>query len=223
MYHLKQIIGKQIDLEISGGIFLQGILVDLSLDIIVLYNGKDYLYIPHVHIQNVKLSTELNDELLQGDKIEVPFRDDENDISYRKTLLNAKGRFVQIYIIGDKAIHGYITNILNDYFVFYSPVYKTMLISLNHLKWLIPYRSSLTPYTLGNEALPVKPTNSPMQRSLEEQLKKCEGSLVILDCGDHPMKIGLLKQVQNSMIQLVLANGEFVYWKISHIKAVYFP
>ncbi len=222
MNNLKSLVGKKIKLEVSGKTMIQGLLVDLGLDIIVIYNGKEYLYIPHLHIQNIKLNLEPNTEL-QGTIPEIPLNDEDQIISYRKTLMNAKGRFVEIYVTGNKSIHGYITNILNDYFVFYSPVYKTMFISLNHLKWLIPYQTNLTPYTLGNELLPVKPTNIPLQRSLEDQLKKLEGNLVVFDLGDHPMKVGLLKEVQNNIVELVTAVGESVYWKVMHLKTIHLP
>ncbi|MFC4182517.1 DUF2642 domain-containing protein [Saccharococcus thermophilus] len=221
MNNLHSLVGKQVQLEVSGKVMLQGILVDVGLDILVIYNGKEYLYIPHLHIHNIRLSTNPLEELSNVTP-ELPF-DGDDSISYRKTLTNAKGRFVEIYVTGNKSIHGYVTAILNDYFVFYSPVYKTMLISLNHLKWLTPYQTNITPYTLGNEVLPVQPTNTPLQRSLEEQLKKLAGKLVVFDLGDHPMKIGLLKQVQNDIIELVTASGESVFWKIMHVKTVHLP
>lgn len=221
MNNLHSLIGKQIELEVSGKVMLRGILVDVGLDIIVIYNGKEYFYIPHLHIHNIRSSTNPSAELL-GVTPESPF-DEDDMISYRKTLTNAKGRFVEIYVTGNKSIHGYVTAILNDYFVFYSPVYKTMFISLNHLKWLTPYQTNITPYTLGNEVLPVKPTDIPLQRSLEEQLKKFEGQLAVFDLGDHPTKIGLLKQVKNNIIELVTASGEAVFWKIIHVKTVHLP
>jgi hypothetical protein len=221
MNNLHSLIGKQIELEASGKVQLAGILVDVGLDIIVIYNGKEYFYIPHLHIHNIRSSKNPSEEL-SGVTPELPF-DEDDMISYRKTLTNAKGRFVEIYVTGNKSIHGYVTSVLNDYFVFYSPVYKTMFISLNHLKWLTPYQTNITPYTLGNEVLPVKPTDIPLQRSLEEQLKKFEGQLAVFDLGDHPMKIGLLKQVQNNIIELVTASGESVFWKIMHVKTVHLP
>lgn len=221
MDQLKALLGKQVRLEVSGGTIVQGGLVDVGADIVVIYTGKEYLYIPHLHIHHMKLHVDSTTRITSPFP-EVPLHE-ETSISYRKTLLNAKGRFVEIYVIGNKTIHGYITSVLNDYFVFYSPVYKTMFISLQHLKWLIPYQKNITPYTLGNDLLPVQPTSLSLQRSLEEQLKKIEGQLVIFDLGDHPMKIGLLKQVQNNMVELVTASGESVYWKVNHLKIVHFP
>ncbi|ABO66914.1 DUF2642 domain-containing protein [Geobacillus thermodenitrificans] len=218
---LKTLLGKQVKVEISGGTTVRGVLIDLGLDILVIYTGKEYLYIPHLHIHHIQLYTD-PEFLITPPFPDVPLQEDAG-ISYRKTLLNAKGRFVEVYVIGNKSIHGYITNVLNDYFTFYSPVYKTMLISMNHLKWLTPYQKNITPYTLGNDALPVQPTPLPLQRSLEGQLKKMEGHLVIFDLGDHPMKIGLLKEVKNNIIHLVTASGESVYWKVIHLKTVHFP
>ncbi|OKO93520.1 DUF2642 domain-containing protein [Geobacillus proteiniphilus] len=218
---LKTLLGKHVKMEISGGTTVQGILVDFGLDIVVIYTGKEYLYVPHLHIHCVKLHTDPTFQIASPFP-EVPLQE-ESGISYRKTLLNAKGRFVEIYVIGNKSIHGYITNVFNDYFVFYSPVYKAMLISLNHLKWLTPYQKNITPYTLGNDVLPVQPTSFSLQRSLEEQLKKMEGQLVIFDLGDHPMKIGLLKHVQSNIAELVTAGGDSIYWKVIHLKTVHFP
>ncbi|MBY6268880.1 DUF2642 domain-containing protein [Parageobacillus thermoglucosidasius] len=222
MNNLYSLIGKQVELEVSGNVLLEGILVDVGSDMLVVYNGKKYLYIPHLHIHNIKLCADPRTELANA-TTELPLYDEDNMISYRKTLINAKGRFVEIYVAENQSIHGYITAILNDYFTFYSPVYKTMFISLNHLKWLAPYQTNIAPYTLSNEVLPVKPTDIPLQRSLEEQLKRFEGKLTVLDLGNHPLKVGLLKQVQNNIIELVTANGESVFWKLTHVKTIHFP
>lgn len=221
MKNLQSLIGKCVELEVSGKAKLVGKLIDVGLDIIVINNGKDYLYIPLLHIHNIQENTDPDSEIYHLSE-ELLF-DDNEMISYRNTLVNAKGRFVEIYVTGNKSIHGYVTAVLNDYFVFYSPVYKSMFISINHLKWLTPYQTDITPYTLSNEVLPVKPTNIPLQRSLDDQLKKFEGKLVVFDLGDHPKKIGLLKQVQNNILELVTASGETIFWKLTHIKSIHLP
>jgi hypothetical protein len=218
---LKKLIGKEIELEISAKTFFKGILIDVGLDILVLYDGKKYLYIPLLHLHNIKqVVTDPETEQPQQD---TPLQQENEVISYRKILTNAKGQFVEIFVTGNKSIHGYITSVLNDYIVFYSPVYKSLFISMQHLKWLTPYSSQLTPYTLSPEDLPVVPCSIPLNRSFEEQVKKFVGQLVIFDIGEHPNKIGLLKDVSNNIVELVTSNGSTIHWKIMHLKTFHFP
>lgn len=216
------LFGKNIEVELSGGIFHNGILIDSGLDIIVLYKGatNTFYYIPFVHIQRFKESNNENDTSYDPPS-EKPISSEV--ISYRKVLTIAKGLFVQVYVTGNKAIHGYLTSIMNDYFVFHSPVYKTIFVSMNHVKWLIPYPPNTTPYSLTNENLPLNPVTAPLARSFEEQLKKLENQLVIMDCGDNPEKIGLLQKVRNNKAVLVTAEGEIIIRNIEHIKTIQLP
>ncbi|RID85243.1 DUF2642 domain-containing protein [Peribacillus asahii] len=222
MTHFDHLIGKIINVEISGKIEIFGQLIDAGLDILVLYNGQ-YFYIPIVHIQRVKLDTQNILELAADFQPEQPITTNSDSISFRKILTNAKGTFVQIYIEGNKTIHGYLTSIMNDYFVFYSPAYKVMFISMNHLKWLIPYSKNSSPYSLNNKFLPVNPTSISLARSFTEQCKKLENNIVILDGGDHPEKIGLLQKVQDQQLTLVTAEEEIVYWNCQHLKTIHLP
>ena len=125
---------------------------------------------------------------------------------------------MEIFVTGNRSIHGYITSVLNDYIVFYSPIYKMILISMHHLKWLVPYQNKLTPYTLSNENLPVVPANIPLSRSFEEQLQKYKGQLLVFDMGDNPNKVGLVKSVSNNIVELVTASGETNYFEACTFK-----
>ena len=224
MTGIKNFLGKEVELEISGKTYFSGILIDLGLDILVLFNGLQYLYIPLMHLHNIKeREIKVNEEVIERPTDKMPLLNEQESISYRKILTNAKGQFLEIFVTGNRSIHGYITSVLNDYIVFYSPVYKTIFISMQHLKWLIPYSSKLTPYTLSNKELPVVPSNIPLLRSLEEQLKKHEGHLLVFDLGDNPSKIGLVKGISNNIVELVTASGQTVFWKLIHLKTVHFP
>jgi len=220
---LQPFMNKQVEVEVSGKNVIMGTLLDMGLDLIVLLNEQQYSYIPLVHVQNVKAITQPRVETTSTPPGEQPIDYQSGNLTYRKILTNAKGRFVEIYVTGNKTIHGYLTSIMNDYFVFYSPVYKAMFVSMNHLKWLIPYQSELTPYTLDNQSLPLKPVNIALSRSFEEQCKKLKGHLVVFDLGDNPDKIGLLQKVENQLIELVTASGKTVVWGIDHLKTVYLP
>ena len=179
----------------SGKIFFQGKLIENVKDVLVLFDGQRYVYIPLTHVHRINQSSIINDDL--DNPSETSLADDVASVSYRTILANAKGRFTEIFVTGNISLHGYIFQVRSDYFAFYSPVYKTMLISLQHLKWLIPYNLKNLPYSLKNEKLPVSPYNSPLLPSLQEQLKKWEGGLVVFDMGEDQMKIGLLKSVRN--------------------------
>ncbi|MDO6851844.1 DUF2642 domain-containing protein [Priestia megaterium] len=221
MSNVTTLLGKQIEVQISGKDFFEGILIDFGQDILVLFNGQQFLYIPLLHIHSIKLSDKKNQII--DSPTEQSFTEEIESISYRKVLINAKGMFIEIYATGNISFHGYILNVLNDYLAFYSPVYKIIFIPLNHLKWFAPYNHNVTPYTLDNKALPVKPSNISFSRTLEEQLKKLEGELVVFDVGKDPMKVGLLKEIENNLIELVIANGETVFLKQNHIKSVHLP
>ncbi|WHY73915.1 DUF2642 domain-containing protein [Fictibacillus enclensis] len=214
------LLNTPVSIEVSGGKVHLGILVDIGTDIYVLFNGLDYLYIPSIHVHNLRKTNEFIQEEYAVD-IQAPIDHHTDRVSFRKILMNAKGRFVKIYVTGDKTLHGYITSLMNDYFVFYSPVYKTMFITLSHLKWLIPYNNSVTPYTLSTAKLPVSHHSLPLSRSFEEQCKKLEDQMVVLDLGDHLQKTGLLKKVFEQKIALVNAEGDTVYWNLQHIKIIY--
>ncbi|GIM46305.1 hypothetical protein DNHGIG_18540 [Collibacillus ludicampi] len=220
MNDLQQWIGKQMNIEISGKKRCKGILIDFGSDIVVIYDGQQFLYIPLVHIQHMELSLP-TDEIIENPN-HVPFDKLGESFSYRKMLDHAKGRFVEIYVTGNKSIHGYLTNLMNDYFVFYSPIYKTMYISLYHLKWLIPHSSQVLPYSLSTQSVPLNPSLASLPQIMKDLCKKLEGKLVIFDLGDHPHKTGLLNRFDpnNHLIEMVIANGETIYWNFQHLKTL---
>lgn len=219
---LQQFVGQQVIVEISGNNNCMGKIIDLGLDIMVVVNKQQFYYIPLVNVQNVRLNSEssMETELISD---EMPIDYQEDSLSFRKILNNAKGRFVEIYVTGNKTIHGYLTSIMNDYFVFYSPVYKAIFVSMNHLKWLIPYHAHLTPYSLNNQSLPLNPINVSLSRTFEGQCEKLKGNLVVFDFGDNTKKIGLLHKVENGSVELINANGDKVIWNLQHLKTVYTP
>lgn len=221
MSDLRPLLGKQVKLEISGNNVRKGTLVDLGLDILVLYeyDNRRFYYVPLEHVQHLR-ELSYPDETVATPS-ELPL--DLTDISVRKTLNQAKGHFTEIYVTGNKTIHGYLTSIMNDYFVFHSPVFKTMFISLAHLKYLTPYYLHETPYTLSSQSFPVNPVQIPLSRTFEEQCKRLEGKLVVFDQGDDTNKIGLLENAKDNRVELISAKGERMYWNLKHLKTIHLP
>jgi hypothetical protein len=224
MNAFNQLMGKNIEIEISGGNFYSGILVDCGLDIIVLYVGRSdrFYYIPTVHIQRVKEAKVDQNSVVYEPPLEKPLEPESQTISFRGILTNAKGRFVEVYVTGNKSIHGYLTSIMNNHFVFYSPIYKTVFISMDHVKWLIPYPEHSTPYSINNQTLPAAPASIPLARSFEDQCKKLENQLVVIDGGDSSEKIGFLQKVWNNQLTLITAERDIVYRNLEHVKTIHF-
>jgi ribosome maturation factor RimP len=219
---LKDRIGTYIKLDLSGNKLLTGILIDVGTDLWIIYNGSDYLYIPTVHIQNWKFPKQDEiDEVITLSDDHNPIFNHNDEISLRKTLTAAKGIFTEIYVTSKQALHGYIISIMNNYFVFYSPVYKTMFISLNHLKWLIPYTKNQRPYGLSNANLPVNPTNITFARSFEVQIDKLVGQLIVFNIGENENLMGKIQGIKNNFVELITAKEEPVYLNLQHIKTVH--
>lgn len=218
---LKGNIGKYIKLELSGKKMISGMMVDVGSDLCVLFNGYDYLYIPTVHIQNWQfLKKDEIDEFTLTDE-PTPIYNHNEEISLRKTLTSAKGIFSEIYVTSNQALHGYIISIMNNYFVFYSPIYKTMFISLNHLKWLIPYTNHQRPYGLSNASLPVNPSNITFARSFEIQIEKLKGDLIVFNIGENENVIGKIQGIKDNFVEIITAKGDPVYLNLQHIKTVH--
>src|SRR3954471_13953659 len=218
---MKENIGKYIKIEISGKKSIYGLLVDIGSDLWVLFNGIDYLYIPTIHIQNWQFMKQYEiDEITFNDE-PVPIYNHNEEISLRKTLTAAKGIFTEIYVTSNQALHGYIISIMNNYFVFYSPIYKTMFISLNHLKWLIPYTNNQRPYGLSNASLPVSPSSLSFARSFEVQIEKLTGELIVFNIAENENVIGRIQSINNNFVELISAKEDPIHINFQHIKTVH--
>ena len=218
---MKENIGKHIKVEISGKKYIYGLLVDIGSDLWVIFNGNDYLYIPTIHIQNWQFMKQYEiDEITFSDE-PTPIYNHNEEISLRKTLTAAKGIFTEIYVTSNQALHGYIISIMNNYFVFYSPIYKTMFISLNHLKWLIPYTNNQRPYGLSNASLPVSPSTLSFARSFEVQIEKLIGELIVFNIAENENVIGKIQSIKNNFVELISAKEDPIYINFQHIKTVH--
>lgn len=220
---LTSYIGQHIELTISGRPQLDiGLLVDAGDDIVVIFRQDRYYYIPTKHIHHFRIipSPEKEEETLYENPLEWAVGE---SISFRKTLFNARGVFMEVYMTGIHTLSGYLTSIMNDYLVFYSTVFHTVYVPLDHVKSIMPYPANKPPYLLKNERLNVKPTGLTLARTFEQQLKKMEGSLAVIDHGETPDKLGLFQSVDQGFLTLVMADGERVVWNIQHIKSVHLP
>lgn len=128
----------------------------------------------------------------------------------------------KLKVVGKMSIHGYVTGIQSDYIIFYSPVFKTMYIPFQHIKKLVPFQPSKTPYSLEKTMLPVNPSNLSIARTFEVQLKKLIGKIVVLDLGLVEHRIGRLKKIESNFVHLISAKEDVILINLNHIKSVHF-
>ncbi|WP_192601985.1 DUF2642 domain-containing protein [Bacillus sp. OAE603] len=197
----------------------EGILTDEGQNIIVLFNGQDYYYISLSHVHKLGIDR-MSNEKIANPNVDT-FMKDSEDISLRTVLSNVKRNYVEIKVKRNLTFHGYILQVLNDYLVFYSPLFKTMYISLAHIKWVRLYNQERNPYNLSNETFPFKPINGSVELTLREQLELIQGTIIVIDGGIDTLKIGLLKKVDDNMVEIVQANGEISLIGLVHIKSVH--
>ncbi|MEC0371648.1 DUF2642 domain-containing protein [Paenibacillus chibensis] len=220
MESIRSLLGKKVELKISGyKVPVIGELVDLGSDILVLFSETRYIYVPIHHVQQMKL-TQDGDDASPGDMEPLV---DHNHISYRKMLMNSRGIFTEIGLGGPDPLYGYLTSIMNDYFIFFSPLYHSVYIPLHHVKYLCPLPPSMTPFSLNQHLFQVQQPAIPLSRTLDQQLEKFQNELVIFDLGESPLKAGLLKKVDNRMIELVEAGGTTILLHCDHIKSIHLP
>jgi hypothetical protein len=215
---LKQYLGHLIDVNILGDKMHTGILVDLGPDILVLTEESKYFYIPLYHISHVTLHPIIDSNL---SVMKISSTSESAEISFPLILEHAKMAFCEIYLADHQMMYGHIADIQSDYFVFMSPLDKMMMIPSIHLKWISPFESSATPYSLKRKLIdPQNQSKLTFAQTFEEQLKLQEGSIISINDGLRTNKVGYLHKFENHILELVAADEIKHYYLDQHIKNV---
>lgn len=67
MNELNKSIGENIYVKLIGEKRFKGVLIDVGNDIVVLYNGQDYVYISLYHVQYYKILRTYDEEISKPD------------------------------------------------------------------------------------------------------------------------------------------------------------
>lgn len=207
-------------IEISGGKFLRGSIIDFSKEIVVLFDGNDYLYIPVTHVKNLTISNDDEDSVSKPTNPPYINSKSTETLTLKTILSRAQGIYVELYVTGKVPIQGYISNIMDDYIIFESPLYKTMYISLNHLKWLIPYTSNQNPYGLTKEDFPIDQYSVQLPQTLDNLVKKIKDELVIINLGEKSHQIGKIIDFSNNYVEILTTRSVPYYINIYHIQTL---
>ncbi|NQX67710.1 hypothetical protein HQN90_16440 [Paenibacillus alba] len=210
-------IGKLVHIELLGDRDKMGYLIDAGTDIIVIYMDKKYVYLPITHIKNIELNTEGN---ANQDAPPDPISQ-TGHINFVDVLHTAVDRFVEIYLSDHQTLHGYVKFIAQDYLVFYSALYPKLYIPIIHIKWISPYESHQTPYSMNQKKWTTDTADSSLDTlplTFEQVLKGLEGEMICLDAGLHASQIGLLEKMNDSFIELVTADENKLHFNVQHIR-----
>ena len=219
---IQSLVKQVVQIEVSGKKLINGTVIDLGSDMIVLFNGTEFVYIPINHIQKFEVDYDNENEIEEpkGFPSITPGENKEN-LSFGEVLTQAKGKYIEIFVTGGQPLHGYITGIMNNYFVFQSPVYKTMYISLNHLKWLIPSAQNIGPYGLDNYNASLQPNNDSLASIFEIQVEKFKNEIVVFNTGGSKSFIGKVNKIEDQIVEILTAKANIIYLNLDHIKTVH--
>ncbi|MCH7322589.1 hypothetical protein LZ480_11870 [Solibacillus sp. MA9] len=211
-----------VKVEITGKNILRGILIDSSSELVVLFNGKEYFYIPYRHIHEIKIDY-FNEDGLKIPSIDTQhklFNGINEEMTFEKVLTNSIGTYLEVHVLNNQPLHGYISNILKDYIVFQSPIYKKLLVSMKHIKTIIPYNNNLKPYQLSDNEFFIEECNENFQDTFEAQIGNLRNKLTVLNVSEKNNFTGVITDVNGSIIEFRSAKDNF-YYNIQHIKTIH--
>lgn len=219
---IQSLIKEIIKIEVSGKKLINGTVIDLGSDMLVLYNGTNFMYIPFEHIQNFEMDQN-NEEDIQSPMEDPSIKALENqqDLTFKETLEIAIGRYVEIYVTDNQPLHGQITSVQDDYFVFYSPIYKTMYIPIAHLKWLIPYTQNENLYGLDEKNSTLQSNKEVLATTFKKQIENFSNKLVVLNIGGVKSHNGKINNIKDQLMEVQKARTNAIYLNINHIKTLH--
>lgn len=187
----------------------------------MLYDGNKFVYIPFEHIQSFYKDFENENNIQTPSEIPAFISRVNQNLTLKNILTLAKGIHVEIMVAKNEPLHGVITTIKDDYFVFESPVYKRMFIAQYHLKWLIPHLNQL-PYGLSGKEFQhfASANDETFQSTFVSQLAELKNQMAILNLGKDFSHIGKVINVNNQLISIENGKSKLTYFNLSHIQTL---
>ena len=210
-----------VKVDLVGKLVFKGTLIESNHEIIVIFDGNDFVYLPVKHVENISLAQDDIDTIEKPSFIPTYLNGNDEKVLTLDEMLNlAKGFYTEIYFANRQPIHGIIYNVMSDYFIFHSPIYKTLYISKQHLKWLIPFLDQQRPFDLTDEELKYS-SKTKFEASFERQIEMMKNKLVVFNLGEQSQHIGKLVNMYNKMIEIRTAHGNSVLLNLEHIKSIH--
>lgn len=217
----EQVKKETVKVHLAGKIFVKGSIIELSEEILILYDGNDFMYISMEHIENVSVVQD-EEEIQQPTTFPSTIKKEaDSDYTLVQVLKQAKGMYTEVYVTNKHSLHGTITAVMDDYIVFYSPISKTIYIPFKHLKWIIPYSEHQRPYQLSDGELDGTAFNETYENLFALQVEKMKNKLVVFNLGEKSYFIGKLMNVHGKIIKLQTARRNATFINMQHIKTMH--
>lgn len=219
---IQSLIKEIVKIEVSGKKLINGTVIDFGSDMLVLFNGTNFMYIPFEHIQYFEMDKN-NEEDFQGPREDPSIKalEDQQELSFKESLVIALGRYVEIYVTDNQPLHGQITSVQDDYFVFDSPIYKTMYIPIAHLKWLIPYAQNESPYGLDEKNSILQSNSEVHANTFNKQMERFVNKMVVLNIGGIKSHNGKINNIDEQIMEVKKARTNAIYLNMAHIKTLH--
>lgn len=218
-----QYLDKEIiKIEIPGKKTLKGIIVEVGSDVFVLFDGKDYFYIPIAHIHQFQIDYVNEDGISMPSETTGLLNKTQDELTFERVLALAVDIYSEIYVTGNQSLHGYISNIMSDYFVFQSPVYKTMYIGIEHLKWLIPYNHTEKPYGLSKQDFTIQSIPQEFPNTFQMQIETMKDKFVVFNLGEKENHSGSVRAIKGQFVELQTARANANFLNLLHIKTIHY-
>ncbi|KXH78535.1 hypothetical protein [Sporosarcina sp. HYO08] len=223
MKHIVQsLVNEYVRIEVSGKEKLHGNVIDIGSDIIVIYNGKQFVYIPLGHIQNLIIDRQNENDITPPTEFPSIITGKAfKELSFKEVISQAIGKYIEVFVAGHESLHGQIRCVMDDYFVFDSPVYKTMYVSMNHLKWLIPYAENEKLYDIDQQNPLGQQKYEDLAKSFAKQMNQLKDQLIVVNVGSHKSCIGKVSNVDLQVAELQTTRANSILLNIDHIKTVH--
>ena len=102
---LQSLVQEVVRIEVSGKEMMNGKLIDVGSDMIVLFDGVDFLYIPLDHIRNFEMDRDNENDVQAPTELpSIVAEESKEDLSFEEVLAQAKGRLVEIYVTGNQSL-----------------------------------------------------------------------------------------------------------------------
>ena len=218
---IQGLVQEIVRFEITGKKMVSGTLIDVGSDTMCCSRHG-------FHVYSFQLYPELETDRDNEDNVQPPTElpsivaeDTQDELSFEKVLEQAKGRLVEIFVSGNQSLHGTITAIMNNYFVFQSPIYKTMFIPTDHIKWLIPFDQGHKLYGAEYNFTSAQATSETFASSFAKQVEKFIKKFVVLNINERESFIGIINKVEEQIVEFQSAKTSPIYLNMRHIKTLH--